>query len=92
MSTRLAGRPVCPFCGAVLDAWSVSPTEPDQAARPRAGDFSLCINCLALLVFDGEPLAYRAPTDAEAVEGARNREIAAAIDILAMLRRLARRH
>lgn len=40
----------CPACGYVIDAATLL-TYGD--ARPAAGDLSLCLDCGALLVFDG---------------------------------------
>jgi hypothetical protein len=57
----------CPFCAHELDAVTPGPGE-DADAAPSPGDFSVCIQCSAVLVFDGDPLALRAPTDAELQE------------------------
>lgn len=40
----------CPHCGAVLDEVRGIPEE----RRPRAGDYTLCIYCLAVLTFDAD--------------------------------------
>lgn len=46
-TTRLA--PVlCPYCGHTLDA----ATEAGGSAVPVGGDFTVCIRCAGLLVFD----------------------------------------
>lgn len=40
----------CPTCGYAIDAATLLNY---GDARPAAGDLSLCLNCGALLVFDG---------------------------------------
>lgn len=49
----------CPICFYEMDA-ATSLEEPN--AKPRVGDFSLCINCGALLVFE-ERTQLRQATD-----------------------------
>ena len=59
----------CPFCGKQIDAATPGPFEPVDA-KPQRLDFTVCIGCVAILVFDGEPLGLRKPTEDELHEAA----------------------
>lgn len=48
----------CPGCGHRLDAIGL-PGSGDFVPAPDKGDKSVCIQCAAMLVFDGEPLSLR---------------------------------
>ena len=63
--TTVTSMTLCPACGAARDA-ATDPTNPDQVA-PRPGDFSICIACAALQVFD-TGLTLRLPTTLETAE------------------------
>lgn len=54
----------CPFCGHKIDAATPGPFEPPDA-KPLPGDFSVCVGCVAIVVFDGDPLGLRKPTEEE---------------------------
>lgn len=59
---RIGVKPsACPFCGYAADAATCF--ENDEA-RPRPGDFSLCLECAEVLVFDDE-VALRKPAAGE---------------------------
>lgn len=60
MAIRLPSCP-CPFCKAKLDAASWVP-DGGPPATPRPGDVTVCAYCLAVLMFDGDPLTVRIPT------------------------------
>lgn len=52
----------CPDCGMVTDA--ASNADKGETAQPRPGDYSICFDCTALLVFDAN-LRLRFPTPTE---------------------------
>ena len=53
----------CPGCGYKMDrATCVS----DHAAAPKPGDYTICINCSEILIFDRK-LRTRRPTDREMI-------------------------
>ena len=56
---------LCPGCGEFLD--DCTPTGPGRV-QPRPGDVTVCAYCAAVLVFDGEPVSVRLPTNAEVTE------------------------
>ena len=63
MTTRTQTT-LCPACGATLSAH----TDPmDPSRLPSPGDFSICLACAGLRVFDAD-LALRLPTPAETLE------------------------
>jgi hypothetical protein len=55
----------CPACGKVVDAVTAHPSEVDQDAIPTAGDFTICLYCRTLLVFE---FTLRTATKEEALE------------------------
>jgi hypothetical protein len=56
-------KTACPYCRHKLDAaMAADPKHPDAA--PSSGDFSVCISCASVLVFDDE-LKSRAPKPGE---------------------------
>jgi hypothetical protein len=65
MRTTEIEQDPCPFCGHMLDRVTAGPENPE--AVPQEGDFTLCIQCGGLLVFD-ERVRVRPPTNEEQVE------------------------
>ena len=63
-TTRLTGQPRCPNCSAVIDA--AVPFE--GVDMPDDGAITVCLYCLAVLVFGGNPLHARMPSGAERAE------------------------
>lgn len=55
----------CPLCGHKID--SQSPSAFNPTATPRVGDLTMCIECLAVNIFD-EGLTLRALTNGEMME------------------------
>ena len=64
----------CYGCGKVNDAV----TDPDQERSPRPGDYSMCLHCGALGVYEGAPsglMTVRRPTYQEFKEIAKDPDI-----------------
>jgi hypothetical protein len=61
---RLPGAPRCPFCGAVNDGFTAT----DEAQAPTEGDIGVCLYCIEVAIYSGEPLRLHRPTPAEAAE------------------------
>jgi hypothetical protein len=57
----------CAWCGKLLDRATEGPGLPELGA-PRADDVTVCAGCGGVLVFSGDPLGLRRPTDAELAE------------------------
>lgn len=63
MNSVRVPRSPCPYCGYAMDAVSgVGHTKPAQ--MPQPGDYSACITCAQMLVFDLD-LRHRKPTEDE---------------------------
>lgn len=52
--------PICPYCGAVLDA-AVSMT--NEPREPKPFDLSICFTCGGYLYFDTDSMPQRLTTD-----------------------------
>jgi len=63
MITRLPATS-CPVCQSTLDAHGDELDDRSAARAPRAGDYSVCVYCLAILVFT-DPHTLRVLTAAE---------------------------
>jgi hypothetical protein len=63
MPTHRVRPSSCPFCAATLTAADNLPGS-GGAAKPRAGDLSVCISCSSILVF-GRGRVLRAPNARE---------------------------
>lgn len=75
MKTSRTALNRCPKCKHQLDAATAGPDNPD--AEPEPGDFTVCVNCVATLVYDrrGRKLIVRLPTTQEAIEAMRDRQL-----------------
>lgn len=77
---RVPGNPTCPACGATLDGASdAGPSD----AQPERGDASVCVYCMAIVVFDDDPdggMRLRNPTDSELLAAMANPAICRARD------------
>lgn len=62
----------CPNCGGQSDGF----TALDSEATPKAGDVAICLYCLTVLVYGGDPLRLRRPTGAERADLYADPEIA----------------
>lgn len=60
------GNPLarCPYCGKQLDGWT--PVDVPEAT-PKDGDFSLCVGCKHLVIFNADQ-TVREPTSKERKE------------------------
>ncbi len=57
----------CPRCGARFTIASCSPKDKNGKYPPAPGDWSICLTCMGLLVFD-EEMNMRVPTPREEVD------------------------
>jgi hypothetical protein len=73
---------LCPNCGKELDA----ATGIDPNARPKPGDFSVCLGCGHLMAF-GNDLRLRPLTAVEVIEVAGNPQLLAAQDFAGAFRK-----
>jgi len=64
---------VCPHCGHGLDSW----TKPKGGPAPKPGDFTVCIECAGLMIYDenDEGLGLVMPTRAQEADATSNRDI-----------------
>ena len=69
----------CPSCGYVTQC--VSNITGQEDARPRPGDFTVCIRCAKVLVFN-ENLKMRFPTGEELLEIAGNLKLKREIETI----------
>ena len=64
----------CPFCGEIQDSACAAPGSADPTERPQPGDFTLCFDCGAALVFADDDLRLRKPSARESDEIERDRD------------------
>lgn len=78
----------CPFCDEVLDGLGGF----YDAILPSAGDVSVCMECVNLIVFDvlpglgGTPF-LRKPTDDEVVAYAGDKDVIAMVEVISLAKR-----
>lgn len=63
MKSHLVKSATCPTCGKVCNGASSA----DSDDKPKPGDFSVCIDCQGLHVFD-QDMQLRHPTENELLE------------------------
>lgn len=74
--TRSTTLRTCQDCGYITDA----ATEHRLAEiQPKKGDYSVCFNCGHLMIFTGDGLNVRPPTEVEIIEVANDSEVATTI-------------
>ena len=61
----------CPYCGHTLSGAAGVTDDPDAAPRPKPNDFTACIECNNVLVFDHK-LGLRKPRYEEERQAAQN--------------------
>ena len=72
------GEMACPKCGKKLDS-AIGLCHRD---KPKPGDFTLCIGCLALLRFTVLGLAATTESDLEALDPQQRRDIAQVVQLV----------
>jgi hypothetical protein len=63
----------CPLCGATLD----DATGLNGRRSPSTGDVACCVYCLAVLVYEGDPLRLRLPRGDERADLYSNADVVA---------------
>jgi len=71
----------CPFCAYKLNGAAGMVAVESETAKPSPGDFSVCIECANVLIFDKD-LSLRRPTYEEARESRERPDVMQARDII----------